>query len=108
MIEVKIEPREGDRKYEIHVGDPGDNFLVSHQGYERAVDAEGTVRRLWPNVNGVTLRRVREILDRSNGATNAEELIIAIRDVLDDADRPEAVDLTVVYRDGTAKHEMLR
>lgn len=47
MIEVKIAPRQGDRRYEIHVGDAGDIFLVSHQGYENAADAERIARRLF-------------------------------------------------------------
>lgn len=74
MIEVVIEPREGDRLYEIHVGDAGDKFLVSHQGYENAADAEQLVRRLWPTP----------------------------------AASGEAIDLTVRYRDGKGRHEMLR
>ena len=76
MIEVKIEPRAGDRLYEIHVGAQGVAFLVSHQGYENADDAEALVRRLWPPVSGAGL--------------------------------VEAVDLTVTYRNGRGKHEMLR
>lgn len=81
MIKVKIEPRNGDGLYEIHVGDAGDNFLVSHQGYENVEDAERIVRRLFVFDN--------RVLDPSLPA-------------------PEHVDLSVRYRNGKGKHEMLR
>lgn len=78
-IKIKIEPRKGDGLYEIHVGGEGEKFLVSHQGYENAGDAESLVRRLF-------------------GSPERPEL----------GDRPEPVDLTVQNRDGKGKHEMIR
>lgn len=47
MILIKVEPR-ADRLYDITVTTAGRVLLNSDQGYSRAVDAEATVRRLWP------------------------------------------------------------
>lgn len=47
MILVEVKPR-ADERYDIYVGDEGDAFLNSSQGYERAIDAEAIVRLLWP------------------------------------------------------------
>lgn len=88
-IKVRIEPRKGDGLYEIHVGDAGDNFLVSHQGYENAEDAERLVRRLFATPRTFTAAELQA----------APELINA---------PPEPVDLAVRYRTGKGKHEMLR
>jgi hypothetical protein len=83
-IKVRIEPRGGDGLYEIHVGDAGDTFLVSHQGYENAADAETLVKRLFG----------KPVWQSSGGAEVPPT--------------PEPVDLTVKYRTGKGKHEMIR
>lgn len=46
-ILIEVKPREDDR-YDIYVGDEGDQFVNSSQGYENPEDAVAIVRRLWP------------------------------------------------------------
>ena len=91
MIKIKIKPREGDRLYEIHVSDGGNNesLLVSHQGYENAADAEALVRRLFATPRTYTAEEI----------DNDPWLVNSV---------PEPVDLTVQLRNGKGKHEMLR
>lgn len=98
VIKVEIKPRNGDYLYEIHVGDAGDKFLVSHQGYANAIDAEALVRRLFGRRGPVL---TDAILD-----THSREEIAAM--YAEGGGQPEPVELTVVYRDGKSKREMLR
>ena len=51
MILVDIRPRQDD-KYDMYVGDEGDHFVNSNQGYERAEDCIAIARRLWPKGTG--------------------------------------------------------
>lgn len=89
MIEISIKPREGDRRYDIHVGDAGNTFLVSHQGYENAVDAERIARRLF-----------------GSPATLSERQVLAGQALVEHEHEP--VELVIEYRDGKAYHEMIR
>lgn len=50
MIRVEIKPRQ-DNLFDIYVGDEGDEFLNSNQGYENVEDAIAIARRLWPPLN---------------------------------------------------------
>lgn len=44
-----IEPR-ADGRYDMRVGDEGDQFVNSNQGYENAEDCIAIARRLWPPI----------------------------------------------------------
>lgn len=89
-VQIAIEPRAGDRLYEIHVGDAGDKFLVSHQGYENAEEAAHIVERLW-GVTGLTA----DPLESSNVQPRVGPDL-------------EHVDLTITYRSGKGVHRMIR
>lgn len=91
MIAVHIKPR-SDGRYDIYVSDrsiDGEPLLNSNQGYERAIDAETVVRRLF----GSMPRPVADPVGTSIPAIKADS---------------EHVDLTVTYLDGTGRHEMIR
>ena len=89
MIAVHIKPR-GDGRYDIHVYDQtvnGELLVFSNQGYENEADAERIVRRLFSAGWGPVANA---------GAGDGEVL------------KPEPVDLTVTFLDGTGRHEMIR
>lgn len=91
MITVKIAPREDDL-YDMHVGDEGDQFVNSSQGYERVVDAIKIARRLWPPI----------VMPPGRWRRNAHRLLQAIQA------NTESVVMQVTFRDGKTHTERLR
>lgn len=88
MIAVHIKP-DADNRYDFYIYDgslKGELLAFSNQGYENEADAERVVRRLFS-------------AGWQSGAVSA-----APGEVV----KPEPVDLTVTYRNGTGRHEMIR
>ena len=102
MILVDIRPRQ-DNKYDMHVGDEGDHFVNSDQGYENVEDVIDTARRIWPPLP--TLGDVHTITWGTDVRVPAE-LVAAVTEALTQAS--EAVVMRVTYRDGKTHTERLR
>lgn len=106
MILIEVKPRQ-DNLFDIYVGDEGDHFVNSDQGYENVEDAESIVRRLWPPVQ----------LPVGDGLEWSADIDGTLTRILDDylraavqlvAANTEKVVLRVTYRDGKTKTEQLR
>lgn len=96
MIKISVKPRQ-DNLFDIYVGDEGDHFLNSDQGYENVEDAEAIVRRCWPPMPSVDeIRESRPEIPR--------RFIETMKALL----APEPVVLVVTYRNGKTKTEQLR
>lgn len=110
-INVTVKPRQDDL-FDIWVGDEGDHFVASSQGYANVEDAERIVRRMWPpialpkfdgpvvyapEVGDTAVTGVVDIpMEYAQATVNLLRLLT------------EPVVLTVTYRDGTSKTERLR
>ncbi|MEV5360598.1 hypothetical protein AB0K45_09665 [Micrococcus luteus] len=100
---VEVKPR-GDNRFDIYVGDFGDAYLNSSQGYENVEDAVRIVRKLWPPFAASDQSHVLvEVAVEANPvAVPRDDLMKAL--TIDWA----PVVLRVTYRDGTQKTEQLR
>ena len=102
MIQVNVKPR-ADGRYDFHVGDEGDDFANSSQGYENPADAIEIVRRIWAPLP--TLGDVHTITWGTDVRVPAE-LVAAVTEALTQACEP--VVMRVTYRDGQSHTERLR
>lgn len=100
MIKVAVKPRQDDL-YDIYVGDEGDHFLNSNQGYANVEDAERIVHRLWPGLPTADDAYYTSILGLGY---IPREHVTAILESL----KAEPVVLVVTYRDGKTKTEQIR
>lgn len=110
-IQVTVKPRQDDL-YDIYVGDEGDHFVNSDQGYANVEDAERVARRLWPPLalpkfDGPVVY-APEVGDTA--VTGVVDIPMEYAQATIDLLRmlAEPVVLTVTYRDGTSKTERLR
>lgn len=98
MITVKIDPRT-DGRYDMHVGDEGDQFVNSDQGYENPAECIAIARRLWPPV----------ILPDAGwfDAADVSPAFLA-KVVASVREKTEPVVMRVTYRNGKSHTEQLR
>lgn len=111
MITISVKPRQ-DNRFDAYVGDEGDHFLNSDQGYENVEDVVAIVRRLWPpialpkfdgpityapEVSGTAVTGVVDV-----PMEHAQATIDLLRMLT------EPVVLEITYRDGTVRSERLR
>lgn len=100
MITIKVKPRQDDL-YDIYVGDAGDHFVNSDQGYSNVEDAVAIVHRLWPPAMSVE-ELAAYVSKRSVDIPRKYiEALTALQ-------ATEPVALQITYRDGTTKTEQLR
>lgn len=100
MIRVEIKPRQDDL-FDIWVGDEGDHFVNSHQGYENVEDAVRIARRLF-----AADERVAEALRFIGGYGDVGNIVAGIADIL--RAEVETVVLRITYRNGKMHTEQIR
>lgn len=102
MIRVEIRPRQDD-KYDMYVGDEGDHFANSDQGYENVEDVIEIARRLWP-----PLPTFGDIHTAAWGTEVRvpSELVAGVLEAVTRASEP--VVMRVNYRNGKTHTERLR
>lgn len=112
MIRVEIKPRQDDL-FDIWVGDEGDHFVNSHQGYENVEDAVRIARRLWPPIELPDLGEVAHApkVDTERAAVTGvvdvpREHVDAVLELL--RLHTEPVIMRVTYRNGRSHTERLR
>lgn len=100
MITIKVKPRQDDL-YDIYVGDPGDHFLNSDQGYSNVEDAVAIVHRCFPPAPSVDeLAAQAQALKADIPRKYIEAILMMLA--------AEPVILLITYRDGTTRTEQLR
>lgn len=99
-VVVEVKPR-ADGRYDIYVGDEGDAFLNSSQGYSNVEDAVAIVRKLWPAVPEIAIVNV---------ATDGNSFVTVNGAAFAQAFTAEwaPMALRVTYRDGTTHTRKLR
>lgn len=99
-----IDPRH-DGRYDMRVGDEGDQFVNSNQGYENAEDCIAIARRLWPPLKAPTGIGYQN--DAAEGhVTVPEDSVAAVIRAMQRGLEP--VVMRVTYRDGKTHTEQLR
>lgn len=108
MITVMIEPR-ADGRYDMRVGDEGDQFVNSNQGYENAEDCIAIARRLWPPIQLPTGDGLKWSVNLGDGDQLTEIPNDILRGAVElVAANTERVVMRVTYRDGKTHTEQLR
>ncbi|MGB3483992.1 MAG: hypothetical protein WBB07_17470 [Mycobacterium sp.] len=110
MTDIIIRPR-ADQKFDIYVrADNGHSLLNSSQGYERAIDAETVVRNLFGGGAAERVRHMRAFLggpDVSPESLREADIRALIELLFDPKYGGEPTRLTVEYRDGRVKSEVI-
>lgn len=107
MILVDIKPRQ-DNLYDMYVGDEGDHFVNSNQGYENAEDAIAIARRLWPPLK-LAADGIAVAVDTGAGertVTVPPPVVDGVKAMLTEGH--DAIVMRITYRDGKTRTEQLR
>lgn len=106
MILVDIKARQDDL-YDMHVGDEGDHFVNSNQGYSNVEDCIAIARRLWPPMPepGTVRPADPHWFDGTPAKISQKQVEAVISEV---HSMLEPVVMRVTFRDGKTRTERLR